>query len=428
MSEHLHAAQPLACGIAALPSLVSAFASTQAAWRFFRNPNVSLPTLADPLHAAAHTALALSTHSFALVLHDWSKLNYHSHQSKSDQIIFSTDSDRGYELASALLIDADQGQPLAPLELRLRTKRHVYSTRQPAPGPQATHLDQIYPTLQSLRGLQLPKTLVHIIDCEADSIYHLRRWHKYHHLFVVRSDGTRWARWGKQEYRLQEIAATLQQQGQFTYARQVNYQGHSAGQYVAETQVVLTRPACLNRKGKRRKVKGKPLALRLVLSRVYDADGTLLAQWYLLSNVPAEMDAVEICLWYYWRWRVESYYKLLKSAGFQLESWQQEKAEALAKRLLVASMAAVVVWRVARLPGESGENLRTLLVRLSGHQVPRSKGYTLPALLAGMWVLLAMVELLKHYDIQEIQTLADMAYPEPTQSQSQKGRCIHDSS
>ena len=55
-----------------------------------------------------------------------------------------------------------------------------------------------------------------------------------------------------------------------------------------------------------------------------------------------------MALWYYWRWRIESYFKLLKSAGQQVEAWQQGTAEAIAKRLVVASMACVVVWRLAR--------------------------------------------------------------------------------
>jgi len=44
----------------------------------------------------------------------------------------------------------------------------------------------------------------------------------------------------------------------------------------------------------------------------------------------------------------QSFFKLLKSAGHQVEHWQQETAEAIAKRLLVATMACVVVWQLAR--------------------------------------------------------------------------------
>ena len=75
-----------------------------------------------------------------------------------------------------------------------------------------------------------------------------------------------------------------------------------------------------------------------------------------------------------------------------MEHWQQETAEALTRRLLVASMACVLVWRVSRQPGPEGESLHNLLVRLSGRLVKRGQQpWTLPALLEGLWVLLAMV-------------------------------------
>src|SRR5262249_27248730 len=80
-------------------------------------------------------------------------LNYHRHTAKTDQILFSQGSDRGYELASALLVDAATGDPLAPLELRLRTADAVHSTRAPAPPKTASHLDEVWPTMRAARAL-----------------------------------------------------------------------------------------------------------------------------------------------------------------------------------------------------------------------------------------------------------------------------------
>jgi hypothetical protein len=102
---------------------------------------------------------------------------------------------------------------------------------------------------------------------------------------------------------------------------------------------------------------------------------------------------------------------LLKGAGQQVEAWPQESPEALAQRLVVASRACVVVWQVARLPGEQGERWRDLLVRRSGRQMKWGVAFTLPALLAGLWVLLAMTEVLQHYDLEEIQHMAATILP-----------------
>ena len=96
-----------------------------------------------------------------------------------------------------------------------------------------------------------------------------------------------------------------------------------------------------------------------------------------------------------------------------MEAWQQESGVALARGLVVASMACAVVWQAARLEGASGERLRELLVRLSGRQMKHGVPFTLPSLLAGLWVLLAMTEALAHYDLSELRELAALALPRP---------------
>ena len=138
--------------------------------------------------------------------------------------------------------------------------------------------------------------------------------------------------------------------------------------------------------------------------------------WLLLFNVPAAVAAAEVALWYYWRWRIESFFKPLKGAGQQVEDWQQQTAEALAKRLLVASMARAVAWEVARAPGPDAEALRALLVRLSGRQMKRGVAWTLPALLAGVWVLVAFREALARTPLEEMLRLAETFLPPPAAS------------
>jgi len=121
-----------------------------------------------------------------------------------------------------------------------------------------------------------------------------------------------------------------------------------------------------------------------------------------------------VALWYYWRWRIESYHKLLKGAGQQVEHWQQETAAAMARRLLVAAMACVVVWRLARDEHPQAAAMRDVLVRLSGRQMRRGKiarGFTETALLAGLGVLLPMLELLEHHDVAELRGMAEAALP-----------------
>jgi hypothetical protein len=412
--EHLRAAGPLGAGLSALPGVATAFASTQAAWRFYANPRVTLPALAEPLLAAARRGGDPDQPPWALVVHDRSALKYPGHRSKADQTTLSHPGDRGYELTTALLVDAANGAPVAPLEIRLRAEAAVYSTRQPAPDVQASWLDELLPAMRAATEGRLGYRLVHVIDAEADSVGHYRAWAQAGQTFLVRADPQPHVRWEGQDLPLGEVAERLAARGAFACSRDVDYHGRPARQEVAQTEVALRRPAWRNRRkgaAGHGRVPGPPLALRLVVSRVFTADGQLAAQWLLLTNTPAEVLAAQVALWYYWRWRTESYYKLLKSAGQQLERWQQETAEAVAKRLVVASMACVVVWRLARAAGPQAARAREVLTRLSGRQMKWGVAYTEPALLAGLWVLLAALAALDHYSEAELRAIKGLVRP-----------------
>ena len=130
-----------------------------------------------------------------------------------------------------------------------------------------------------------------------------------------------------------------------------------------------------------------------------------------MTNVPAPVSGSAVALWSYWRWRVESDFKRLKGAGLHLEHWQQETAQALAKRVLVASRACVVVWQVARSAAPAAAEVRRLLVRLSGRQRKWGVESTEPALLAGLWVLLSMMRVLEHENLNRLLRRAQSVLP-----------------
>jgi hypothetical protein len=202
--------------------------------------------------------------------------------------------------------------------------------------------------------------------------------------------------------------------------RPVFYKGKPAEQFVAETTVVLNRPARQHRvegrarKKKHKNIPGPAIPLRLIVAEVRDNKGNVLARWLLLSNLPSSVSASTLALWYYWRWRIESYHKLLKSAGQQIEQWRQETAATLTRRLLVTAMSAVLVWHIARDTSPQSQQLRMTLVKLSGRQIKRTKdsrGFTEPALLAGLGVLMPMMTLLEHMSLEELKAAADELMP-----------------
>jgi len=407
--EHLHAAPHLASGTSALPGLRHSFASTQAAWRFYANPRVTLPKLIRPLQEEGRRGCAASTADFILLVHDWSSLNFPTHTSKIDRVQLTHQYDVGYELATALLVDAANGDPLAPMEIRLRAADGVHSTRVPAPRTKARRLDQLLPTMNAAATWGLDKPIVHVIDREADSVGHYRKWVAKGYFVLVRADAARSVRWQGRTLTLPKIVATLTRKREFRWAGEIDYKGKLAQQWIVETAVVLHKPARQRTAEGQVAVPGPPLELRLVIAQARAEDGTLLDQWLLLTNVPTAISTETIAVWYYWRWRIDSYYKLLKGSGQALEDWQQESGGAIAKRLLVASMACVVIWRLARLDQPEATALRRLLVRLSGRQMKRRRPVTAPAMLAGFQVLLAMLDVLEHYDIQELRRLVSFA-------------------
>ena len=411
--EHLHASQSVAAGLQALPGTATSFASTQAAWRFYSNPDVSLSALAQPLIEQGRAALAEVGAHYALVLHDWSLLNYDRHTRKPDRFGRPQEHQQGYELQSALLVSDRDGAPLAPVYQNLRSATGLHTTRSATVQPDTTHLDELQERWNHLDTLDLGRPLVHLIDREGDSVGHYRQWQ--HHHFLVRARGESKVAWAGQNLALATVAATLPTP--LVFCREVQWQGQNAWQYVGETPVVLTRPARPKRRGQPPlTVAGPPVNLRLVVSEVRDAHGKVLAQWLLLSNVSASVSAAELALWYYWRWRIETYFKLLKSAGLQVEQWQQRSAGAVARRLWVAGAALVLVWQLARTDSPAAAQLRTVLVRLSGRQMKRGCLWTIPALLAGTWVLLAMLDLLEQQDLAHVRALAAQLFKPAAQN------------
>jgi hypothetical protein len=410
--EHLGHAHAGASGPRILPDQASAKAAAQAAWRFFDNPRITFRRLAQPVLQVAADAAPRHCRDFALVGIDWSWLDYRDHASKTDRIA-GPGGVAGYKLLSALLLSDQDGQPLAPLCEELLTARGRLSSRLDRLTQPPTALDGLADVMGLVSGLPLGKRPVFLIDAEADSVFHFRLWQRRGWLFLVRGDDDRCVRLGGPggpEMLLPAVAKRLRRQRAFRPVREVEYEGRRVWQYVAEAAVTLTRPAWLHREvdGQRKRLvrPGKPLGLRLVVSELRDRRGAVLARWYLLTNVPQEVSAQTIALWYYWRWKIETFFKLLKSAGQQVEHWQQDDGRAILKRLLVASMACVLAWRLAASRAPQAEEARRVVMRLSGRQVAYGREYTLEGLLAGTWVLLALAAVLAQMPAGQLQELA----------------------
>ncbi len=400
--------QSLATGLRVRLTKTSTKAAANAASRFYDNDAVSLVDLAAPLLVRAQQAVKQHCQAYVLCAHDVSGLHYTKHPSKTDRRVIYSQHDLGYELQTALLLSDQDGAPLAPACLNLAAANGVHSTRRETLLPQRPWIDELNRTMGYLEAQQFALPLVHIIDREGDKVLHLRRFDRCGRYYLIRANDLRRVEQEGESRLLAEVEASLSDK--FKFSREVQYKGKSARQYVAETSVILNQPARIyrQRQGKlvQRNIRGRALELRLVMAQVRDKQGKVLAIWRLWSNLPAEVEAATIAQWYYWRWRIESFFKLLKRAGQHLEQWQQENASRIAKRLLVAAQACVVIWALMRSEDVQSQSLRRFLMRLSGRLTKPGVEYTAPALFDGMSNLLAIIDALDQYPVAEIRQMA----------------------
>jgi hypothetical protein len=112
VQEHSHSVNRAVSGLSALAGTAQVFAATRAMSRFLNHPDISFCALLEPAQDALRQQLTSSTSPFVLVVRDWSMFAFATHANKTDTYQRSHATDRGYELASALIVDAADGRPL----------------------------------------------------------------------------------------------------------------------------------------------------------------------------------------------------------------------------------------------------------------------------------------------------------------------------
>jgi len=331
-------------------------------------------------------------------MHDWSRIKYIRHHRKQDTYAVTHAHDVGYDLQTSLLVNDIDGQPISPIAQRLVSSKGSYATYYDDSDPQTVknNLDELCDSINSIKNYDLPKPVVHIIDREADSIFHLRKLSDNSQSWLIRAKKVNYVKHRDQRLTLSKVASNLD----YKEAGKVNYHGKPHRKFIAETEVIIDRKAVPSqKKGYQSPILGEPLTLRFIVCQLQDNQKNTIAQWLLLTNV-TDVSTNIITVWYYWRWRIESFFKLLKKGGHELECWQQENALAISKRLLVVSMACVIVWKIAKAKTKKEIHFRDFLIKLSGKQV--KKHFTHNALLTGLWVFLAMSNVLKIYTTKQI--------------------------
>jgi len=140
-----------------------------------------------------------------------------------------------------------------------------------------------------------------------------------------------------------------------------------------------------------KRIEGEPIKAKFIAVKLLNEEGKVLSTWLLLSNVDSKVLLETLVTWYYYRWNIENYFKLLKSGGHHLESWRQESPKAIFRRLIVVAYACTLIWKVAHSKDEKAIKIRELLTRISGRQMSYgvdTEFITVPLLLLNLVKLL----------------------------------------
>jgi len=392
----------------------------QAVWRFLNNPNVTTDALFIPIATHLKKEIKEQCEKYVLMPSDWSNVNYRNHTSKKDRIYIKGKDNckqNMYDLQSTIALSDVTGEPIASVVHNLKTTKKVYSTYSNDISMKLTHMDELLLRANWIRdNIKSESKHIHIVDRESDVVASMRAFNKEGHLILFRGKDN-----PKVEYFDKELDKKIDiKQSDLAdklplgeLVKSIKYRKKDVEIYANECEIMITRDATkmiTNSDGKKKltKTPGDPLKLRFVVERLVDKKGEIVAQWILLSNVfDDDITASTLANWYYYRWKIESYFKLLKSSGFNLEEWQQRDPLAIFKRLLIVSNSSMFVWKIANDKSNNARRIREILMKLSGKQVQRGIEWTYPALLSGLESYLTTIELLTRFSVNEIFKLKD---------------------
>ncbi len=398
-----------------------AISQVQASWRFFNNSNITSEELFKPIVKNLKDEIVNQCSKFVLAMSDWSHLDYKKHTSKKElksENRKDTCMKIGYDLQSTIAVSDISGEPIAPMVHNLKTNCNVHSTYNDNIDIKLTHLEELAQRAKYINCTfnTSDKQIVHIVDRESDSIAFIRDLDENDILFVLRGkNNSKVQIYDKDlkkniDIKQSELADTL---SLGTKVKKIKYKKKMVTIYANECDITIVRDATkmvMQDNGKRKLIKtpGKPIKARFIVERLVNDKNEIVATWLLLSNIhDTTVTASTLATWYYYRWKIESYFKLLKSSGFNLEEWQQKQPEALFKRLLVVSQSCMLVWKIANNNSANAKKLRQILIELSGKQIQRGVDFTYPALLKGLENYLITIDMLTQFSVDDIFKMKD---------------------
>jgi len=345
------------------------WAETKAAYRFFRNESVE----ADEILAAHRrkTAQRAKAQNTVLAIQDTSYFVYTSHltteglgkmsMKKGNHVekIYS----KGLVMHACLAITT-QGLPLGLLDQNIFARKLRPEHQRRSHG--GRYIQDVLPVeeketyrwLQTLKATEkaLPDTrVVTVCDREADLYDFFKLSHQLDATVLVRASANRTIN-RKSRYAEKDVSTLwdymLQQPEAGSYTLQLPKRAKTKHCEAREARsaTVTVRFAPLSLNPPRNNIKHKTESLPDIdMHAVYVLEpdppaGEEPVEWMLLTSLPVRSfdEACEKVRWYCLRWRIEMYFKVLKS-GFRVEDCRLGDAQRLTRYLMVMS---IVAWRL----------------------------------------------------------------------------------
>jgi hypothetical protein len=324
---------------------------TKAAYRFFKNAQVDLPTLLHPHYEA--TVRRLAAHPRVLVVQDTTSLNYTPHPATTGLGPINTRSDgaQGLKLHDTLAL-TPEGVPLGLVDIQ------VWARDPQAMGQAQARKTRPLDTKESQRWLQSfrrtaavqqlcpDSRLVCIADREADlyELFQAAHQHPAGPALLIRANraAQRQVADADDTRRLWEYLPRQPLAGGFALAIP------SRGGRKARVAALELRHAPVALQPPKRCPGEPPIPLWAVHAREpAPPAGSEAVEWLLLTTVPTHTleDAFERLRWYSARWNIEVYHRILKS-GCRIEDRRLADAQSLQACL---ALDLVVAWRVMHL-------------------------------------------------------------------------------
>lgn len=359
-----HDAEELAVNVAALARGGIGFDGSCESWRAMADDSISSKMLEQKLLQQTGAAISSACSSHVLAVSGQSNL-------------LASRSGDAYSLQSAILLSDRSGMPLA-------APHQLLSTSSALAGDGMA----VSPLLRQMAWLQqqdFGKPVAHLLD-KLPSARLMQAWEADAVLWLARTRGTSRVRDGDATATLAKLASHQE----FGPPQPILYKGKAALQSLAEMNVTLN----LNIRGP--DSTGLP-GLRCVFVRIVEPHGgKLLANGYLLANLPTSVSAAQLSAWSRWKQAADPFCKMLKQAIQQLDACTEPGDSNMQKRLLIAGQVGATIWQLAHRQEPWATAARAMLAQLAGHR-KRSGAYSAAAaaaLLEGFGKLVALLDAL----------------------------------